>query len=238
LCRCSCQVQKTGMYNTVESSSSIQLNCSCICQTGFDDYVTGRKLAPVPTIFIGGNHEASNVLQELYYGGWVAPNIYFLGFGGVVSFRGLRIGGLSGIFNERHFRSGHFEQYPYSDDSMRSIYHLREIEVFRMAHLSSLRSNQYRPLDIFLSHDWPRNIWNYGDTRNLLRKKPFLLEDIQNNRLGSPPLMALLEDLRPSFWFCAHLHTKFAALVPHFQVDALPKFTKFLSLDKVLPGRY
>jgi len=31
------------------------------------------------TIFIGGNHEASNYLQELPYGGWVAPNIYYLG---------------------------------------------------------------------------------------------------------------------------------------------------------------
>lgn len=30
-------------------------------------------------MFIGGNHEASNHLQELPYGGWVAPNIYYLG---------------------------------------------------------------------------------------------------------------------------------------------------------------
>lgn len=38
-----------------------------------------KKKAPVLTIFIGGNHEASNHLQELPYGGWVAPNIYYLG---------------------------------------------------------------------------------------------------------------------------------------------------------------
>lgn len=42
-------------------------------------YYSGEKMAPVLTIFIGGNHEASNHLQELPYGGWVAPNIYFLG---------------------------------------------------------------------------------------------------------------------------------------------------------------
>lgn len=42
-------------------------------------YYSGEKKAPVLTIFIGGNHEASNHLQELPYGGWVAPNIYFLG---------------------------------------------------------------------------------------------------------------------------------------------------------------
>ena len=36
-------------------------------------------MAPVLTVFIGGNHEASNYLQELPYGGWAAPNIYYMG---------------------------------------------------------------------------------------------------------------------------------------------------------------
>ena len=42
-------------------------------------YYSGEKVAPVLTIFIGGNHEASNYLQELPYGGWVAPKIYYMG---------------------------------------------------------------------------------------------------------------------------------------------------------------
>jgi hypothetical protein len=42
-------------------------------------YYSGEKKAPVLTVFIGGNHEASNYLQELPYGGWVAPDIYYLG---------------------------------------------------------------------------------------------------------------------------------------------------------------
>ena len=52
---------------------------------------------------VGGNHEASNYLWELYYGGWVAPNIYYLGHAGVVHFGGLRIGGLSGIFMQHNW---------------------------------------------------------------------------------------------------------------------------------------
>lgn len=48
---------------------------NCLCRR----YYSGEKKAPVLTIFIGGNHEASNHLQELPYGGWVAPNIYYLG---------------------------------------------------------------------------------------------------------------------------------------------------------------
>lgn len=84
------------------------------------------------TIFIGGNHEASNLLQELAYGGWVAPNIYYLGYAGVVSVGGVRIAGISGIYNGHNYAKGHFERPPYSPDTMRSAYHVRNLEVFRL----------------------------------------------------------------------------------------------------------
>ncbi|VDM73864.1 unnamed protein product, partial [Strongylus vulgaris] len=42
----------------------------------FYKYYSGEKTAPVLTIFVGGNHEASGYLAELPNGGWVAPNIY------------------------------------------------------------------------------------------------------------------------------------------------------------------
>jgi hypothetical protein len=45
----------------------------------FYKYYSGEVTAPVLTIFVGGNHEASLPLQELFYGGWVAENIYYLG---------------------------------------------------------------------------------------------------------------------------------------------------------------
>lgn len=51
-------------------------------------YYNGEKVAPILTIFIGGNHEASNYLQELPYGGWVAPNIYYLGYAGIINIAG------------------------------------------------------------------------------------------------------------------------------------------------------
>lgn len=46
-----------------------------------------------------------------YYGGWAAPNIYFLGFAGVVKFGNIRIGGLSGIYKERDYHSGIMTRY-------------------------------------------------------------------------------------------------------------------------------
>ncbi|ELW48589.1 Lariat debranching enzyme [Tupaia chinensis] len=110
----------------------------------FYRYYSGEKKAPILTVFIGGNHEASNHLQELPYGGWVAPNIYYLGLAGVVKYRGVRIGGISGIFKAHDYR-----------------------------------------------------------------------KEVENNTLGSPAASELLEHLKPTYWFSAHLHVKFAALMQH-----------------------
>lgn len=217
----------------------------------------GLRSAPVMTIFIGGNHEASNYLHSLYYGGFVAPNIYFLGFAGSIWYGGIRIAGLSGIYNSQHYRLGHFEKPPYDQDMIRSIYHIRELEIYRLAHLC----NSASPIDVFLSHDWPQGIWDFGDKQQLFRMKRFLKEDIDNGKLGGPPLMQLLHILKPDFWCAAHFHVKFAALVPHklsvvaasatsqeddkndtqnvlcVPVEAKSKSTRFLALDKVIPGR-
>jgi len=194
---------------------------------GFWQYYSGAKRAPVPTVFIGGNHEAPNHLWELYYGGYAAPDIYYLGHAGVVNFGGLRIGGMSGIYKAHDYRKGHFERPPYSPSAMRSAYHVRELEVFRLAQL-------HRPLDVFLSHDWPAGVTEYGDKRALYRAKPYFRDEAERGELGSPPAMDLLRTLRPRYWFSAHLHCKFPALVPHGDGAT----TRFLALDKCLPGRH
>ncbi|XP_038886564.1 lariat debranching enzyme isoform X1 [Benincasa hispida] len=193
----------------------------------FWKYYSGAEVAPYPTIFIGGNHEASNYLWELYYGGWAAPNIYFLGVAGVVKFGNIRIGGLSGIYNARHYHLGHYERPPYNENTIRSIYHVREYDVRKLMQVEE-------PIDIFLSHDWPLGITDYGDWKQLIRFKPFFEKEIQEKSLGSKAAAQLLEKLRPPYWFSAHLHCKFAALVQHGEGGPL---TKFLALDKCLPRR-
>lgn len=193
----------------------------------FWKYYSGQAVAPYPTIFIGGNHEASNYLWELYYGGWAAPNIYFLGFAGVVKFGNIRIGGLSGIHNKRHYHLGHHERPPYNEDTIRSVYHVRHYDVLKLMHVKE-------PLDIFMSHDWPLGITEYGNWQKLIREKRFFEEEVNKRTLGSEPAARLLNKLKPPYWFSAHLHCKFPAVIQHGEDGPT---TKFLALDKCLPGR-
>lgn len=84
------------------------------------------------TLVVGGNHEASNFLQSLAYGGWLAPNIYYVGYASVLKFGSLRLGALSGIYKGGDYMKGHYERPPYDQSSMRSAYHVRNAEAFRL----------------------------------------------------------------------------------------------------------
>lgn len=193
----------------------------------FHSYYGGRKVAPLPTLFIGGNHEASGHLRELLFGGWVAPNMFYLGSSGIVRFGGLRIAGVSGLYNKRHYDTGYHELPPYDYTSLKSVYAMRSFDVDRLRLIKT-------PLDIMISHEWPHGIYNYGDLNRLLRIKPHFRSDINSEKgIGAPPLMDLLKEIKPNHWFAAHMHIDFGATVPHND----GRQTNFLALDKCLPRR-
>ncbi|XP_056013098.1 lariat debranching enzyme A-like isoform X2 [Ostrea edulis] len=222
-----------GDFQAVRNMADLQ--CMAVPQhyqklNTFYKYYSGEKKAPYLTVFIGGNHEASNYLQELPYGGWVAPNIYYMGYASVIQVAGVRIGGLSGIFKGRDYNKGHFEHLPFDNETKRTVYHVRSFDVFRLKQIS-------RPVDIFLSHDWPRGVYNFGNVNMLLKKKQYFREEIEQDRLGSPAAKDLLYHIKPDYWFAAHLHVKFPAIIQHQAADGNQKITKFLSLDKCLPRR-
>ena len=141
------------------------------------------------------------------------------GDGAVVST--LRIAGISGIYNSRHYRLGRYESPPYDSDSLRSVYHTREVDVKRLrgmaaaAAIADGRRREPHSIDIVISHDWPRGIAYHGNMSQLLQRKPFFRQDIEKGELGSPANEDLLHALRPRYWFAAHLHVKFEALVRH-----------------------
>ena len=79
----------------------------------FYKYYNGELKAPILTIVIGGNHEASNHFQELPFGGWLCPRVYYLGHCGVVDIIDepsgevvLTVGGLSGIYKSYNYFKG------------------------------------------------------------------------------------------------------------------------------------
>ncbi|VDN07761.1 unnamed protein product, partial [Thelazia callipaeda] len=204
----------------------------------FHRYYSGEIEAPVLTVFVGGNHEASGFLQELPYGGWVAPKIYFMGHAGVIKFGGLRIAGLSGIYNKNDFDMGHWERPPFTNyGALVSAYHVRSVDMFRLKQLKP--KNSKGPLiDIMITHDWPAGIACYGDVEQLLRLKPYFKDDLERNAIGNPISMNLLH---PRYWLAAHMHCFFAALVPHSDkndTEDVFEPTRFLSLDKPLPRRH
>ena len=158
----------------------------------------------------------------------MCPNIYFLGYSGVVRFGTLRVGGLSGIWKPGDYRRGYYERPPYSPSDVKSAYHCREFDVWKLRQVAE-------PLDVFVSHDWPRGVATHGDMGALMRSKPFLKAELQDGSLGSQPAAELLAQLQPDYWFSAHLHCKFPALVP--RRGPRPGATRFLALDKCLPKR-
>lgn len=191
----------------------------------FHEYYSGARIAPYLTLFVGGNHEASNHCWELYYGGWVAPNIYYVGAANIVNYGPLRISGLSGIWAGYDYKKPHRERLPYGPDDVKSIYHVRELDTRKLLQVRT-------QVDVGISHDWPRNIELSGDYQQLFRFKPYFKSDSENGRLGSPAAKYVMDRLRPKWWFAAHLHCKFSAIVRHDQgADSDPAMISAGELD-------
>lgn len=222
----------------------------------FHHYYNGDKIAPLLTILIGGNHECLSYFTELRYGGWLAPNIYYLGEFGSIWYKGLRITGISGVYNERSFRESlsdsTIDQFPlpYDSKSLKSVYHIRAKQYIKMLLIGHSH--------IAISHDWPRNVWDHG-RKNPFKKKPWLEADRKISKLGNPLMENALNLNRPSYWFSLHLHMDLEARVTHSSENSSkndseisldmddcedskqefiePTMTMFLALGKAVPGQ-
>jgi lariat debranching enzyme len=192
----------------------------------FHKYYAGKNRAPVLTIVIGGNHEASNYLFELYHGGWLAPNIYYIGAAGVIRYGPWRIAGLSGIYDKKDYRKPHHERLPYDRESIKSIYHVREYDVQKLLSMTG-------HIDVGLSHDWPAWIELFGGYENLYATNPHFYESAKKDGLGSKPGNQLLDHLRPSYWFSGHMHVRFEGTVQHTE-PSIDETTRMLHSSEKL----
>lgn len=171
----------------------------------FHEYYSGARKAPYLTIFIGGNHEAASHLAELYYGGWVAPNIYYMGAANVLRLGPLRIAGLSGIWKGGDYRKTHHETLPFNGGDKKSFYHVREFDVRKLLQIRE-------QVDVGLSHDWPRHVEKLGDVEELYRRRPMWKQESLDGSLGSVAAEYMMNRLRPAYWFSAHMHWQFTAI--------------------------
>ena len=146
----------------------------------FHKYYRGEKHAPVLTLVVGSNHEASNYFFELYHGGWLAPNIYYMGAANVIRYGPFRIAGLSGIYKSCDYHKARRERLPYDRNDIRSIYHVREYDIHKLLQVRT-------QVDIGISHDWPRGVDWFGDYEKLFAWKPHFLESAKVDKLGSLP---------------------------------------------------
>ncbi|KAF3049819.1 hypothetical protein E8E11_004776 [Didymella keratinophila] len=200
-----------GDFQAVRNASdlkAVSMPSKYYAMHDFYEYYAGTRTAPYLTIFIGGNHEASNYSWELYYGGWAAPKIYYMGAANVVKLGPLRIAGLSGIWKGYNYKKPHYERLPYNSDDVRSIYHVRELDVRKLLQIRT-------QVDVGLSHDWPRSMEWKGNYRQLFRWKPDFEKEAKDGTLGSVAATTVLEHLRPPHWFSAHMHCKFSGIWQH-----------------------
>lgn len=107
------------------------------------------------------------------------------------------------------------ERPPLERGALKSIYHVRNVDVYRLKCLSQSKNR----LDLMMSHDWPLGIEQHGDTNGLIKRKPFFRKEIQENDLGSPPNREVMDTVKPKWWFSAHLHVKFRASLNHSEKE-------------------
>ncbi|KAM5433554.1 lariat debranching enzyme [Microsporum ferrugineum] len=212
-----------GDFQAVRNSND--LTCMAVSNKyrsigDFHEYYSGARVAPYLTIFVGGNHEASNHMFELYYGGWVAPNIYYMGAANLVRYGPFRIIGMSGIWKGYDYHRPHYERLPYDGDTLRSAYHIREVDVRKLLQVRT-------QVDIGISHDWPRGVEWAGDYNHLFRIKSHFVDDAHSGRLGNVAAKQVLDRLRPGYWFSAHLHCKYTATLHHNEYEPPQAIARF-----------
>ena len=184
----------------------------------FWKYYVGMTTAPVLTLLIGGNHESVGYMHEMQHGGWLAPNIFYLGEAGVIKLGSLRIAGLSGIYRRNDYSSPPV-QPPFYAHTLKEAYAVKAHSVERLMQVTG-------EIDVLMTHDWPVKVAFKGNTQELIRRKPYLQRELRY--FGNPFSEQISHKLHPTYWFASHMHIRW---------DAQLGDTVFRSMDKCLPNR-
>lgn len=150
----------------------------------FPQFASGNAQFPWPIYFIGGNHEPYGWLETLPAGGQISPNCHFIGRANIMEIGGLKVAGLSGIFQSHLFDLARPDVSQFGSKSNKDWIGWNEGDIEKLLSLGRA--------DIFLLHEWPVA---FGDNQRHFAP----VEARQWIELA-------LQSLRPKLIFCGHLH--------------------------------
>ena len=187
----------------------------------FQKIASGERKVPCLTIIIGGNHEAADLLFQLPFGGFIAPNVYYAGRAAQLMFGDISITAISGIYYAQDYFKPVNEAFPLrSVGDVHTNYHIRAFTDFQLFGLTQTQ--------IMMSHDWPSTIPTKYATPFFKSRRKDLVESDQKGTFGLPNGIPLIEKLKPVSYFAAHHHFTMDVQInetTHFY--ALPKPTRY-----------
>lgn len=163
----------------------------------FPDFYSGQFIFPWPVYFIGGNHEPYGLLDLTPEGAPIAPNCFYLGRASALELAGLKIVGLSGIFNEDKFSDQHPAVSELRTRKKKDYTYFNKDDVDRAL--------DFGKADVLLVHDWPAGIIAEAD-RSLFEQQR---RSLRYNSVGNEYARLLMELLAPRLLLCGHMHKRY-----------------------------
>jgi len=195
------QVGDLEAHRTIKDTESMYAPHRLKQVGDFPPYGRKEKTFPTRMVFIGGNHEPYQRLQDSSHDAEIATNIHFLGRSGEVTLQGLKIAYLTGIFDEVYFHQSPDARRPVRGEqdfpAQRFLSCFTETEV-------NVLYNVTRP-DVLLVHEWPSDIVRLEDHESLEPRHRHL----RYGETGISVIRQLAEKLKPKLLFCGHMHRRY-----------------------------
>lgn len=156
----------------------------------FPAFARGDAEFPWPVYFIGGNHEPYGFLDALSDGSHVTPNCCYIGRANLIETNGLRVAGLSGIFQPQLFNEKRPDISQFGQRSNKDWIGWNEGDIEKLLGLGRA--------DIFLLHEWPVE---FGEEQRHFA-------DVAAWQW----IELALQSLQPKLVFCGHLHTRLGSV--------------------------
>jgi lariat debranching enzyme len=163
----------------------------------FPDFYAGEVEFPWPVYFIGGNHEPYGFLDTTESGQRVAENCIYLGRAGATEIEGLKVVGLSGIFNKDKFS----DQHPGLDEL--SIRKKKDYTYFNKDDVD--RAVEFGSADVLMVHEWPTDIIAEADRGFFEQQR----RSMRYDSVGNEYARVLIDLLSPRLVLCGHMHKKY-----------------------------